>query len=270
MKTPQLSVIMGAHNIGHLKVFDAAMDSILNQTKPNFEFIICDDGSTDHTYELLTELAEKDSRVRLLRSTQNEGLASALNRCIKVARADFIARQDADDISARDRFEKQLVFLNKHPEISFVGSNVILFDETGDWGKRVFPPFPESKDFLFNMPFVHGTLMFRRKCLLDVGCYRVAKVTRRMEDYDLLMRMYSAGMHGANIQEPLYRFLEDLAAMKRRKYRYRIDEAEVRWHGFRNMGLMPGAVPWVVKPLIVGLIPPGALQKLKLCVGREF
>jgi glycosyltransferase involved in cell wall biosynthesis len=270
MSDPSLSVIMGAYNIEHLNVFELAMDSVMKQTMEDFEFIICDDGSADNTYEILADLTSKDSRVKLIRSSENEGLASALNHCIAASTAEFIARQDADDISSPDRFEKQLAFLKGRPEISFVGSNVTLYDETGDWGKRIFPELPGPKDFLFTLPFVHGALMFRKKALLDADCYRVAKETRRTEDYDLLMRMYARGARGANIQELLYRFLEDQNAMNRRKYRYRIDEAKVRLNGFRALGLLPEGIPYVLKPLIVGLIPAGGLKKLKLTAKRKF
>ena len=262
-RAPRLSVIMGAYNVASLTVFHKAMDSVLGQTMGDFEFIICDDGSTDETWQLLKELDDRDRRVRLIQNPKNRGLAASLNHCLEHARGELIARQDADDISAPERFQKQLNFLDANPEIGFVGCNVTLWDETGNWGERQFPECPQAKDFLFTMPFVHGTLMFRRGALDAVEGYRVAKETRRAEDYDMLMRMYAAGLRGANLQERLYAFLEDRAAQKRRKYRYRLDEAVVRWKGFRGLGLMPGALPYVVKPLAVGLIPGGILRGLK-------
>lgn len=270
VENPRLSVIMSVYNIEKLEIFDQAMQSVLNQTMRDYEFIICDDGSTDATDSCLRHWAGRDSRIRLLKNYRNEGLASALNRCIEAARGDFIARQDADDISLYRRFELQLKFLEKYLDIAFVGSNVILFNKNGDWGERFFPLFPGPRDFLFTMPFVHGALLFRKQSLLDARGYRVAKETRRAEDYDMLMRLYAMGMRGANIQQPLYRFLEDMNAMNRRKYRYRIDEAKVRFLGFRALGLFPGGFPYVVKPLIVGLIPARGLKKLKMIVGRKF
>lgn len=262
-RAPRLSVIMGAYNVASLTVFRKAMDSVLKQKMGDFEFIICDDGSTDETWGLLKELADRDKRVRPVQNPENRGLAASLNHCLEHARGELIARQDADDISAPDRFQKQITFLGAHPEIGFAGSNVTLWDETGDWGERLFPEYPQAKDFRFTMPFVHGALMFRRSALDAVAGYRVAKETRRAEDYDMLMRMYAAGLRGANLQERLYAFLEDRAAQKRRKYRYRLDEAAVRWKGFRSLGLMPGALPYVMKPLAVGLIPSGILRRLK-------
>lgn len=262
-QTPLLSVIMGAHNIVSLTVFQKAVGSVLEQTMGDLEFIICDDGSTDETWKTLEELARWDKRVRLIQNPENLGLAASLNHCLEYARGALIARQDADDISRPERFQKQIDFLDTHPEISFVGANVTLWDETGDWGERMFPEYPQAKDFRFTMPFVHGALMFRRSALDAVEGYRMAKETRRAEDYDMLMRMYAAGLRGANLQERLYAFLEDRAAQKRRKYRYRLDEALVRWKGFCSLGLMPAALPYVVKPLVVGLIPAGILRWFK-------
>lgn len=262
-KPPRLSVIMGVYNIEALAVFQNAMSSVLSQSMADFELIMCDDGSTDRTWLLLQSLAERDERIRLLKNQSNLGLAATLNRCLACARGELIARQDADDISDMNRFQKQIAFLDEHPEIGFVGSNVTLWDETGTWGERVFPGYPQQRDFLFTQPFVHGALMFRRSALEAVHGYRVAKETRRTEDYDMLMRMYAAGIRGANLTEKLYAFLEDREAQKRRRYCYRVDEAKVRLKGFKRMGLLPGALPYVVKPLVVGLIPGDVLRWIK-------
>ena len=262
-QSPEIAVVMGVYNIVALAGFEEAVESVLDQSYSNLEFIICDDGSVDGTWELLQHLAAEDDRIVLLRHTTNMGLASALNTCIKEARGAFIARQDADDQSEICRFEKQLAFLQHHPEIGFCGSNVSLFDENGIWGERKFPAYPQAEDFLFTMPFVHGALMFRKEALERVNGYRVAKETRRAEDYDMLMRMYANGTKGANLREKLYHFREDIAAQKRRKYKYRIDDVKVRYLGFKALGYMPKAWPYVLKPLIVGLIPNTILLKLK-------
>lgn len=262
-RTPRISVIMGAYNIADLVIFPQAIQSIRLQSLGDLELIICDDGSTDRTWEILKMIAKQDNRIRLLRSGRNEGLAAALNRCIAAARGRYIARQDADDISDLSRLEKQSRFLDAHMEIQFVGSDTELFDQNGVWRLRRFPVCPHPEDFLFTMPFVHGALMFRREALLRAGGYRVARETRRTEDYDLLMRMYADGMRGANISEPLYRFQEGRDTEKRRKYRYRMDEAAVRWKGFVAMDLMPQAIPYVFKPLAIGLLPAGILRRMK-------
>lgn len=263
MEQDKISVIMGAYNIAHLSTFEKAVESILIQTHSNLEFVICNDGSTDSTQEKLESLAAQDDRIRVLQSPQNEGLGAALNHCIAAATGLFLARQDADDISQPARLEEELLFLRRHEEIAFVGTDIALYDEAGVWGERRFPAFPRSEDFLFTMPFVHGTLMFRRAALSSVGGYRVARETRRAEDYDLLMRLYAHGLTGANLPKKYYLFLEDANAMQRRKYKDRLDEVVVRYRGFQALHLLPKGIPYLVKPLLVGLLPHSLLKLLK-------
>lgn len=260
---PALSVAMGVYNIEALPQFSHAIRSILGQTFENFELLLCDDGSTDATWEILTGFSREDARVRLLKNSSNLGLAATLNHCIAEASAPFLVRHDADDYSTADRFRLQRTFLDAHPEIDFVGSWVALYDQNGIYATRCFPAYPEPEDFLFTVPFLHGALMFRKEALTRIGGYRVSRETRRTEDYELLMRMYANGMRGANLPESLYCFLENQAAQSRRKYRYRIDEAMVRWEGFSSLGLLPGAFPYVIKPLLVGLLPAPLLTAVR-------
>ena len=259
---PTISVISGAYNIGKCYSFRRSIESILNQTFTDFEFIICDDGSTDNTWELLSEYSDRDARIKLLKNEKNLGLAASLNRCIETSLSPFIARHDLDDYNAPDRFEKQLKFLSDNPDVAFVGSLASLFDEDGVWGTEKFPERVEKRDFLFTSPYKHGSVIFRREPLLEAGMYRVSKETYRTEDYDLFMTLHTF-TKGANIQERLYFFCEDKSARRRRKYRYRIDEAKVRYRGFKRRGLLPSGIFYVIKPLIVGLIPPGLLEKMK-------
>lgn len=258
----ETSIVTGAYNIGNCFSFERSINSILSQTYSDFEFIICDDGSDDDTWELLEAFAKKDTRIRLIRNGRNLGLAASLNRCIELSSGDFIARHDCDDYCDPQRLEKQIAYLKTHGDIDILGCNAYLFDENGVWGKEVFPENVEDKDFLFRSPYKHGSVVFRREALIKAGCYRVAKETYRTEDYDLFMRMQKF-CKGANLDEYLYFFCEDKCAKKRRKYRYRIDEAKIRLNGFKELGLMPKALPYVIKPLIVGLIPAPLLDRLK-------
>lgn len=259
---PILSVITGAYNATRCPHFEKSVTSILEQSFSDFEFIICDDGSTDETYERLLQFAKKDGRIKLLKNEKNEGLASTLNKCLSVATGTYVARHDCDDYSAKERFEKQIAYLEAHPEVDLLGSAAHLFDETGVWGLESFPRRVKNEDFLFTSPYKHGAVMFRKEALMKAQGYRVVKETRRTEDYDLFMRM-QAFCKGENLPEALYYFCEDAAAKSRRKYRYRIDEAKIRAKGFKALGLMPKALPYVVKPLIVGLIPSALLSRMQ-------
>ena len=259
---PYLSIITGAYNVATCPYFDKSIKSILEQTFSDFEFIICDDGSSDETYSLLKQYADSDSRIRLIQNEKNLGLVATLNKCLALATGKYIARHDCDDYNAHDRFEKQIDYLEKNTDVCVLGSAAYLFDENGVWGKDVMPRKVENRDFLFNNPYKHGSVVFRREALLKAGGYRVAKETVRNEDYDLFMRMQTF-CKGENLEEPLYYFCEDKLAQKRRKYRYRINEAKVRAKGFKALGLMPKAFPYVIKPLIVGLIPSFVLRKIQ-------
>lgn len=259
---PKLSVISGAYNIGGCYSFSKSVESVLSQSFDDFEFIICDDGSRDNTWEILSEYAKRDQRIKLIQNEKNLGLAASLNRCIELAEGELIARHDLDDYNDLDRFKKQIDYLDTHPEISVLGCCAALFDESGVWGNEKFPETVDKKDFLFTSPYKHGSVIIRRDELIKAGCYRVAKETYRTEDYDLFMTLATFTL-GANLQEYLYFFCEDKGARRRRKYRYRIDEAKVRYRGFKKLGLMPKGILYVVKPLIVGLIPSFILERLK-------
>ncbi len=260
---PVVSILMGIYNTPDPRILQKAVESIRRQTLTDWEWIICDDGSTDTTCETIQTLIRGDDRIRLIRNDINKGLAASLNHCLKYAEGKYIARMDADDGCDSHRLEKQVKFLDEHPEYHLVGSAAKLFDEGGVWGQRRMPELPGKRDFLWGSPFIHPTITIRREALLQVNGYRVAKETRRTEDYDLFMRLYEKGYQGYNLQEELYCFREDKTARKRKKYRYRMDEARVRWKGFRRMGLMPGGLVYVIKPLIVGLIPYPVLVWLR-------
>lgn len=258
----EVSVIMGVYNANY-QMLEQAINSILAQTYPYFELIICDDGSTNETYQWLLELRKLDGRIIVVQNQQNEGLASALNHCIEVAQGELLVRQDADDFSAENRIEKLIQFASTHPEYGLISSNIGLFDTDGVWGRMNYPEQPQKDDFLFCVPFMHGAVAMRKSQVLQAGGYRVAKETRRTEDIDLFMRMYANGCKGYTLEELLYYFREDKQAQQRRRYRYRIEEAKVKWKGYQMLGLMPKGVIFALKPLIVGLIPQKLLNWLK-------
>lgn len=260
----KVSIIMGIYKmIEKENLVKLAIDSILNQTYKDFEFIICDDGSNDGTYEMVKNLTKNDSRVILIKNNQNKGLAYSLNHCLSIAKGKYIARMDADDISMPDRLEKQIKFLDQHLEYAVVGCNLLFIDDRDIWGKRILAEKPTKKSFLFTSPFCHPAIVMRKEILDKVNNYKVEKITRRAEDYDLFMRIYANGYKGYNIQEFLYQFRENRDAFKRRAYKYRLDEVQIRYRGFKMLGLMPKGFLYVIKPLIVGLIPQVILSKMR-------
>ena len=265
VKEPTVSVIMAVYNAHVKDILDAAIASIVNQTLNNWELLICDDASTNQTLEWLRDWEGKDERIHIFRHEKNLKAAAARNRCLKEARGQFIAVMDADDVCSLDRLFKQVVFLSEHEEVAFVGlAGQYFCSRPGDMDKRYwFCEKPRPEDFLMTLPFVHGSIMFRRNALEAINGYDAKKRTLRSEDYDLLMRMYAQGMRGANIRDCVYYIREDENSFKRRKYRYRFVEMYVKFKGFWLLKLMPKGLLFAVKPLIAGLIPIQLLNALK-------
>lgn len=114
---------------------------------------------------------------------------------------------------------------------------------------------PKAEDFLFSLPFVHASVMFRKEALEQVCGYDNSWYAVRVEDYDLLLRLYVTGLYGANLEEVLYYIRRDKEQYRRRKYRYRFHEVYIKFRGFQALGLMPEGILYAIKPLFVGLIP---------------
>lgn len=260
---PEISVIMGVYNVKNFQIAKDAIISVLHQTFKDFEFIICNDGSQNNTLNIIRALTKDDPRVKIINNTTNMGLAFSLNNCLKEASGQYIARMDIDDISHLSRFEQQYNFLEKHKEYALVSSWAELFRETTTWGIRKYKIMPEKKDFLFGSPILHAGMMIRKEILISLGGYRLAWETRRAEDYDLFMRLYSLGYKAYCIPSCLYKIREDNDAFKRRSYGHRLEECIVRYKGFKCLKLFPVGYIYILKPLIVGLIPQQILKKLR-------
>lgn len=263
-ENPVISVLMGVYcQASETALLERSISSILAQSMPDFELLICDDGSTPETVELLNCLAETDSRIRLIRRENLFSLPAKLNACLQKAKGSYIARMDDDDYAYPLRFEKQLAYLNNHREISFVGCCARLLRGGVLAGTRTFPEFPAIRDFYMTQPYLHPTLVFHREVLERVGGYSEDPHCILCEDYDLLLRLYAAGFRGANLQEQLFCYTIPDTAKGGRTMAHRWNETVTRWRRFRTLGLLPGAFPWVVKPLAVGLLPEKILYQLK-------
>lgn len=262
-KHGNVSVIMPVYNESP-EVLMHAIRSILSQTLPADEFIICDDGSNEKTKRFLNRL-QTEHGIRVMSNSRKKGAAGARNHAILHTSCRYIAFMDADDISAPDRLRKEYEFLEKNIRYGFVGGKGEYFHQKpGDMKEDYwYVPFPEPKDFLMTLPFVHASLMIRREALESVGGYREMLRVKRSEDYDLMMRLYEAGYKGANLKETVYYIRHNRELLKRRKYRYRFQEAAVKFEGFIRLGLMPKGVLFAVKPFVVGLLPGGWIRKWK-------
>lgn len=255
-----ISVLMSVYN-GATTV-ERAIDSILRQTLSDFELILCDDASTDETWAILSAYAERDDKIHLLRNAENRGLGYSLNRCLELAQGEYIARQDADDISAPDRLERTLDYLRVH-DLPYAACGVHIFDDEGVWSRRLFPEVITEHIIAQKNPFFHPTMLFRREVLLGVDGYHVTKVTRRTEDYDLVMRLAARGIIGQNLQEYLYSVYEPPEAYLRHTPRTRWYEVRVRFSGLQQMGAPLADYVYLLKPIIMCMIPRRLLKTVK-------
>jgi len=200
---PRISVVMAVFN-GE-RFLRESIDSILAQSFADFEFLIVDDGSTDGTREIITSY--EDARIRLVVNEQNLGLTPSLNRGLQLAGGDFIARQDADDISEPERFEKQIAFLDANPDVALLGAQYRYMDETGaSWDTEPLPCSHHELSWalLFGTPFIHSAVMLRRQQALDsVGKYDES--TSHAQDYEYWNRI-AATHRVANLERCLVRY----------------------------------------------------------------
>lgn len=222
----KISVIMPTYNVAPF--VEEAAYSILNQTYKNLELIVVDDCSTDGTYEKLQKIAKKDERVILCRNDVNSKICKSLNKALNYATGAYIARMDGDDISLPTRFEKEIQFLDNHPEYALVSCPMIYYDESGEWATGKAKEKPMKEDFRFGTPFCHAPSMIRTSALKKVNGYTATKFTERIEDYYLWYKLYKAGFMGYNLQEPLYKMRNDKNAFSRRKFNDRIRNARLR------------------------------------------
>lgn len=297
---PKISVLMSVYD-GE-RYLREAVESILNQTFTDFEFMIVDDGSTDGTWAILQSY--NDPRIVLLRNEENTGLTRSLNMGLAVARGEYIARQDADDVSLPERLEKQVRFLDKHPEIVLVSSDVEFIDSEGrslGRSQRACDPNLVAWYLLFyNHVAGHSQVMFRHKPVMDLGGYSEAR--RYSQDYELWLRLVKLGdiailpdvmlqwrHHGENISVKKY---SEQEAYSLADARYSIAQllgeelslaevAELRgfWLGrfpdSRRVGALHAKLKWLYRAFLQqraqqGSSGPELSRQLRILIGQQF
>jgi glycosyltransferase EpsE len=259
-KKPLVSVLMSVYNAE--PTLPKAIESILNQTEEDFEFVICDDGSSDRSWDIISGYSAGSEKIQAFRNEKNLGLAASLNHCLRLASGEYIARQDADDISSPDRLEKTLAYLRKN-DCPYAGCGVCIFDDTSIWSKRMFPEVITKHMIAQYNPFFHPTMIFKRAIIASADGYRVAKETRRTEDYDLVMRLAAEGVIGKNLQECLYYVYEPADAYRKHTFQTRWYEICVRIYGLRKMKAPLRDYIYLMKPMILCAIPRCFMRTLK-------
>jgi glycosyltransferase involved in cell wall biosynthesis len=212
MSTPLISVLLAVHNGGPL--LDESIHSILAQTLTDFELLIIDDGSTDDSYNRAA--AFKDPRIRILRNETNIGLTRSLNRGLAEARGEYVARQDADDISLPDRFAAQVQFLRANMDVVLVGTSAVRINHKGTKiGTNDLPTTHEAIRWasLVDNPFLHTSVMFRR-AVVQQECGGYDEEYAVCQDYALWNRL-AAKHRVANLPERLVLMREHASSMTR-------------------------------------------------------
>ena len=255
-----VSVLMSVYN--GAPTLEKAAASVLAQTYRNLELILCDDASTDDTWRIMQRIAAQDARVTVFQNKTNRGLGASLNGCLSRAGGEYIARQDADDVSDFDRIERTTDFLLSSGA-PYAACGVRVFDDGGIWSTRQYPQKITKHIIAQKNPFFHPTMVFRRAVLEGVGGYSETPETRRTEDYDLVMRLAAEGVIGENLPEILYSVYEPKEAYLRHNAKTRLCEVRVRARGLRAMGSPASDYIYLVKPLIMACVPRGLMRSLK-------
>lgn len=205
---PSISVLMTVFNAE--AYLAASIESIQWQTFKDWEFIIVDDASTDSSLVIAESYAEKDSRIKIIRNSVNKGQTRCLNQGLALARGEWIARQDADDLSHRERFEKQWQCIQQEPGLALLGTSGVLIDHNGKVIGLLDVPLTQELitwSLAIKNPFLHTSVMFRTEVVRSLGGYD--EHYQIAQDYDLWTRMIRQ-YRVANLPERLisYRHLE--------------------------------------------------------------
>jgi len=249
----------------HLK---EALESLLVQTRPAAEIVVVEDGPIDETLKAVIEDVQKDHpEVKVIQLHRNSGLPSALNEGIKACTHEWIARMDADDVCTPDRFEKQIGFLETHPEVDIISSAIDEYDLELQhfFGRRQLPVTHEDimKFAQWRSPFNHMAVVYRKSAVLEIGSYDPE--LRSGQDYELWSRLLTAGYRGANLPDVLIkaRTGEDFYGRRRRGWRHLKNEWNLVGKLYQN-GLFGWPMLWVhrLSKTFVRLLPSGIMKRI--------
>lgn len=195
----KISVLMSVYN--DEKRVSKSIESILNQTFQDFEFLILDDCSTDNTYEICNYYAKKNQKIKLMKNHQNLGLTKSLNLLISESNYELIARQDSDDESFKQRLEIQLKIMEKHNLDAC--TTLATIDELKRTRPFLSHLFPKKLIIKYKNPFIHGSLLIKKKVLENVGMYD--EKFKFAQDYKLMFDLIRLNHKLKIINQPLYK-----------------------------------------------------------------
>lgn len=227
-REPKITVIMSVFNGSEFLA--ESIQSILDQTFKEFEFIIVDDGSTDNSLDIIRSFESADSRIKVI-SKLNEGLAKSLNTAISISKGEYIARMDADDISYKNRLEKQYEFMQKNKSIDLCGCSMDIIDELGNVTSEKIQTSNNHeihKKRFFQSPILHITFFGKKLFFLKNNGYR--EEFKYAQDYDLVMRGIDSGAKICNIKHKLVQYRDYQKKIEPKKFiqQFRMTELIVK------------------------------------------
>lgn len=257
-----ISVVMSVFNAE--KYLPEAIESILNQTYTDFEFIIINDCSNDGSLHIIEEYSLKDKRIILINNSANLGLTKNLNKAISIAKNKFIARMDADDVSLPDRFEKQLNFFKSNPSIDVLGTYCTDIDELGNViAERRVPNTNKDITRMIHIinPICHPTVMFRKEKLKKISFYN--EQYKVVQDYDLWLRCSANNIAMHNLPEYLLKYRINDGYYGRKSWKYRMTDLKIRYSGYKRLRLPLHKRVYLIVPIILGILPSSFYKILK-------
>jgi len=236
MENALITVLMTTFN-EPVEYIQQSIESVLNQTYANFELLILDDSSNEDAIQAIDSF-KRDNRVSVVRDKQRMGFVNALNKGMKMAKGEYIARMDADDICFNDRFEKQINFMQTHSDVDILGGNMKIIDENGIVvSQRQYPCSKLSLKFstIFRSPVAHPTVMFRRSIIEKNMFYD--DLFKKAEDLEFWLRLRNNGFKIANMPEYVlyFRISGDLAKKRNSEhfsYSFRARSKNFSWRYF--------------------------------------
>jgi glycosyltransferase involved in cell wall biosynthesis len=258
---PLISVVMAAFNEAP-EIIKVSINSILQQTLSDFEFLIVDDSTNTETIEIIDAFAKTDLRIRIVRSVTRFGFVPALNEGLQQAKGKFIARMDSDDISEPTRLEKQVAFFNQFPNVDAVGTAIQLMDETGKIvSSRNYPSTQKQirRKAIFRNPLAHPTVMMRRH-IIDNGFFYDPDF-KKAEDYELWLRLMRNNYVFGNSDEKLLRYRITTNMTEKRNKQTFAYALKAKWKNFDLRHPLISTLS-VVFGCVVYLTPPFVLYPL--------
>ena len=254
----KIAIILPVYEADNPLFFEKAVKSVLCQSV-DFQIFICQDGKLSLPLNALCQDFSKNKTITLVKSTENKGLPTVLNRGIRLAideNFEFIARMDADDICEPDRLAKQLEYFRKHANLDVLGSNATLINEAGDIiGTKMVKPIVNFNDLKYNCEIVHPSVMFRSAFFEKFGFYDESLL--KSQDYELWLRASKNGAIIKNLSQNLLQFRYESKLISRRKKEQWFN-IKIKFQYLNILYFIPG----IIRHLFILICPTAILKWL--------